>query len=146
MICSYCTTENEDHLRECCFCGASLFMKRPKLRHLVVLDDSKRGFSELRTFHTADLLYLLRLVRQERTETYNLLKTLGKASESSNEFDEGVTYTREEYLLITKRMRLIEGILIDRMGYKPKRINDAMLSKVYDQSRKQEKQMDCRNA
>ncbi|EOW8912829.1 hypothetical protein ACOVAE_003052 [Listeria monocytogenes] len=38
-----------------------------------------------------------------------------------------LTYAESEYRRYTARMKVIEGILIDRMGYKPKRVDDKLL-------------------
>ena len=39
-------------------------------------------------------------------------------------------YAESEYRRFTARMRVIEGILIDRMGYKPKRVDDKLLESL----------------
>jgi hypothetical protein len=80
LICSYCGTEELEE--SCSFCGASLNIKRPKLKEFVVLEDVEKPFNELACFHTYDLLVLLRLVRKERKKAYNLLITLKKAGKS----------------------------------------------------------------
>ncbi|MCM3126115.1 MULTISPECIES: hypothetical protein [unclassified Mesobacillus] len=38
-----------------------------------------------------------------------------------------LVFAESEYRRYTARMRVIEGILIDRMGYKPKRVDDKLL-------------------
>jgi hypothetical protein len=48
----------------------------------VVLEDVEKPFNELACFHTYDLLVLLRLVRKERTNAYDLTQTLKKAGKS----------------------------------------------------------------
>ncbi|QSX24480.1 hypothetical protein [Priestia megaterium] len=127
MVCSYCETENKVNVTKCEFCQASLGERRPKLKEFTILKDCERTFDELRFFHTYDLLVLLRLVRQERTKSYDLMRTLKKASERPEIDKDMVLYSEECYRVYTKRMKVIEGILIDRMGYKPKRIDDKLL-------------------
>ena len=135
MICSYCGTEGLEE--SCSFCGASLNIKRPKLKEFVVLEDVEKPFNELVCFHTYDLLVLLRLVRKERTKAYDLMLTLKKAGKSPQIDQAMVNYSEEQYGLYTKRMKVIEGILIDRMGYKPQRVDDKLLAKLAERLRKE---------
>lgn len=129
LICSYCQTENEE-LKECKFCGAPLQQPRPKLKHLLFIEQAELPFKELILFHTYDILILLRLVREERTNSYNLMRTLQKAPESVVVDSDTLTFAEQEYRRYTARMRVIEGILIDRMGYKPKRVDDKLLASL----------------
>ena len=128
MICSYCKTEN-DNIKECEFCGADFTAARPKLNeNLLIFDEAELPQPVLATFHTYDLLVLLRYLRDERSNTYNLMRITRKAPEG-HEFDsDTLAYTQSEYRRYTARARVIEGILIDRLGYKPKRIDDKLLN------------------
>ncbi|MED4063165.1 hypothetical protein [Priestia megaterium] len=135
MICSYCGTEELENI--CSFCGANLNIKRPTLKEFVVLEDVQKPFNELSCFHTYDLLVLLRLVRKERTKAYDLMLTLKKAGKSPKIDQVMVNYSEEQYGLCTKRMKVIEGILIDRMGYKPQRVDDKLLAKLAERLRKE---------
>lgn len=127
MICSYCDTKNDQYAKICCFCGAQLKKQRPKLKEFVFLDQAEYPFEELSLFHTYDLLILLRLVREERTSNYNLMRIVRKASKEVEVDSETLTFAQQEYRRYTARMKVIEGILIDRMGYKPKRVDDKLL-------------------
>jgi hypothetical protein len=80
LICSYCGTEGLED--SCSFYGATLNIKRPKLKEFVVLEDVEKPFNGLACFHTYDLLVLLRLVRKERTKSYDLMLTLKKDGKS----------------------------------------------------------------
>ncbi|MEJ9307277.1 hypothetical protein ABEW33_28895 [Priestia megaterium] len=80
MICSYCGTEGLE--KSCFFCGASLNIKRPKLKEFVALEDVEKPFNELACLHMYDLLVLLLLVRKERAKAYDLKLTLKKAAKS----------------------------------------------------------------
>lgn len=126
MICSYCQTENNDNAETCGFCAAPLRPERPQLKDFVFLDQCKLPFTELQQFHTYDLLVLLRLVREERTSVYNLMRMGKKLSLDSDSQD----FSEEEYRHFTARMKVIEGILIDRMGYKPKRVDNKLLARL----------------
>ncbi|MED3882878.1 hypothetical protein [Priestia megaterium] len=107
MICSYCGTEVLDD--SCSFCGATLNIKRPKLKEFVVLEDVEKPFNELGCFHTYDLLVLLRLVRKERTKAYDLMLTFKKAAKSP-QIDEVIVklFRRSNFLsLLCKRLSKI---------------------------------------
>lgn len=130
MICSYCNQENGEVEKYCSFCEAPLRINRPKLRDYIALNHAELPFSELSLFHTYDLLVLLRLVREERTKSYNLMRTIQKAPEDVFIDSDTLAFAESEYRLYSARMKVIEGILIDRMGYTPKRIDDKLLESL----------------
>jgi hypothetical protein len=127
MICSYCGSENNPYAQLCDFCQAPLNAKRPKLRDYLTLEQTELPFGELSLFHTYDLLILLRLVRDERTRCYHLMRTVQKGSKLVEIDSDTLDFAENEYRRYTARMKVIEGILIDRMGYKPKRVDDKLL-------------------
>jgi hypothetical protein len=112
----------------CSVCGAPLHKKRPQLKEYVSLQDSVLSFQDLESFHTYDLLVLLRLVREERSKSYNLMRSVQKAPEEAKIDKSVIEFGESEYRLYTARMKLIEGLLVDRMGYKPKRVDDKLLA------------------
>lgn len=128
MKCLYCDSENNSIDQACSVCGAPLYTKRPQLKEYVSLEDSALSFQELQCFHTYDLLILLRLVREERSKSYNLMRTVQKAPEGIEIDKSIIEFGESEYRLYTARMKLIEGLLVDRMGYKPKRVDDKLLT------------------
>lgn len=128
MKCLYCESENNSTEEACSVCGAPLHIKRPQLKEYVSLQDSALSFQELQRFHTYDLLILLRLVREERSKSYNLMRSVQKAPEEAEIDKTVIEFGESEYRLYTARMKLIEGLLIDRMGYKPKRVDDKLLA------------------
>jgi hypothetical protein len=130
MFCSYCGQENIQCENSCSFCEAPLKQKRPQLRHYLYVEQCELSFSELSFFHTYDLLNLLRLVREERSQTYKLMRTVQKAPEDVLVDSDTLGFAEGEYRCYTARMKVIEGILIDRMGYKPKRIDDKLLARL----------------
>lgn len=130
MICSYCNSENESNVQNCHFCNAPIKRQRPELKEFLYLEQVELPFEELVLFHTYDLLILLRLVREQRTMCYHLMRSVQKAPEDVL-IDSGTkTFAEEEYRRYTARMKVIEGILIDRMGYKPKRVDDKLLESL----------------
>lgn len=132
--CSYCQTENRKNVENCTFCNAPLFINRPIQKKLLTIEHAQKKFQDLVEYHTYDLLILLRLVRAERSTSYDVMisikRLLEKAPEGSQEDPKTlglVQHAETDYKLYTSRMKLVEGILIDRMGYKPKRVDDKLL-------------------
>ncbi len=119
--------ENKEVETDCDFCGAPLKKQRPRMKEFLYLDQCELPFRELSSFHTYDLLILLRLVREDRTKAYNLMRSLQKAPEGVLIDSETLSFAESEYRRYTARMKVIEGILVDRMGYKPKRVDDKLL-------------------
>lgn len=130
MICSYCCSENPEYAVNCGFCDAPLKKQRPKMRDFISLDHAELPFNELAVFHTYDLLFLLRLVREERSLCYHLMRTVQKAPDDVLVDSDTLAFAEQEYRRYTARMRVLEGILIDRMGYKPKRVDDKLLASL----------------
>ena len=130
MICSYCGSENSSHAVNCGFCDAPLKQQRVKVRGHLYLEQVELPFGELSLFHTYDLLILLRLVREERSKCYNLMRSIQKAPEGVIVDSDTLAFAENEYRSYTARMKVIEGILIDRMGYKPKRVDDKLLESL----------------
>ncbi|WP_299833686.1 hypothetical protein [uncultured Metabacillus sp.] len=130
MICSYCGSDNGNYAENCGFCAAPLKKQRPTMKEFVYLNQCELPFDQLANFHTYDLLVLLRLVREERSKSYNLMRTVQKAPEEVTVDSDTLAFAESEYRLYTARMKVIEGILIDRMGYKPKRVDDKLLENL----------------
>lgn len=80
MNCKYCGSPNE-YADNCGFCDAPLKKQRPQLKEFLYLDQAELPFGQLSLFHTYDLLILLRLVREERTKCYHLMRSVQKGSE-----------------------------------------------------------------
>ena len=127
MICSYCKTENKESEIRCTFCEADLAFPRPKTKRFVEISDAYKPYPVLNSYHTFDLLQLLRLVRKSRTDAYNSLRITLKASNEMEVPEELKTASEEEYNRSTAYMNIIEQILIDRIGYKPQRIDNKLL-------------------
>ena len=93
-------------------------------------DDYEKPFPVLITYHTYHLLLLLRKVREERTKCYHLMRGVQKGSKLIEIDSDTLAFAESEYRRYTARMRVIEGILIDRMGYKPKRVDIKLLESL----------------
>lgn len=130
MICSYCQSENDQFASDCEFCKAPLKAVRPSMDTYVVEEDFEKPFPILVTFHTYHLLLLLRKAREERTRMYHLMRGVQRGSQHVEVDSDTLAFAEQEYRYYTARMRVIEGILIDRMGYKPKRVDDKLLASL----------------
>lgn len=127
-FCSYCKTPNEKDETHCIFCQSDLTSSRPTTMRFVELSDAYKPYDVLSSYHTFDLLQLLRLIRRSRTDAYNSLRITLKASNEIEVPQELKNASEDEYKRSTAYMNLIEEILIDRIGYKPKRIDDKLLA------------------
>src|SRR5699024_7883015 len=131
VLCSYCKIETQNP-NICDFCMADLTAPRPQIDPM--LDDSKANYSqpELTKLHTYDLLLILRHLRAERTSMYKTMQSVRKAPQeakkSVNNYEELNESGQELYREVTARKNIVEQILIDRMGYYPKRIDDKLLN------------------
>lgn len=114
-----------DEIR-CTFCEADLTASSPKIKPFISFDGYKT-YREVNTFHTYDLLKLLKDVRKQRSDAFNLLRMVLKLSNEIEVPQEMKTVTEDDYKSFTAYMHLIEEILIDRIGYKPKRIDNKLL-------------------
>jgi len=124
--CTYCKTENDSSEIRCTFCKAELTKPRPKIKPFISFDGFKT-YTELNTYHTYDLLKLLKEVRKHRSDAFNLLRMALKFSNDIEVPTDLKNATEDDYKRFTTYMHLIEEILIDRIGYKPKRIDDKLL-------------------
>lgn len=130
MICSYCKTETLN-TEICDFCKADLTLARPKINPFLDELDALRTQPELQQLHTYDLMRLLSHIRAERTFRYKYMQNVRKAPETAKmdvkDYDSLKDFWISEYQELTARKNIIEQILIDRMGYFPKRIDDKLL-------------------
>lgn len=129
MICTYCKT-NQENKKVCSFCEAELTQSRPQIKQILSQEEAYQTQPQLSKYHTYDLLLLLRDLRAERTNTYKIMQIVRKAPEEvKNEEYEAINQDGQSlYREATARQNVIEQILIDRMGYYPKRIDDKLLN------------------
>jgi len=78
-------------------------------------------------------LLLLSHLREERSNSYKTMQNVRKAPDEAktNDYDELNRYGQEFYREATARKNIIEQILIDRMEYYPKRIDDKLLQALH---------------
>ena len=128
MKCQYCKTENAENQTRCTFCEADLLSARPVIREVDITDVLKTS-QEKRTYHTFNLLEMLQIARKERSDAYNILRIVLK-SENEVEVDKDLKNSVEEqYRLFTAHVYMIQELLIDRIGYYPKRVDNKLLDR-----------------
>src|SRR5699024_11303916 len=128
MICTYCKTQQENK-KICSFCESDLTQTRPQKKQILSQEEAYQSQPILATYHTYDLLLLLSHLREERSSAYKTMQIVRKApDEAKNDnYEETNQYGQELYREATGRKILIEQILIDSMGYYPKRIDNKLL-------------------
>lgn len=128
MICTYCQT-NQDNKKICSFCAADLTQTRPQKKQILSQEEAYQTQPKLAKYHTYDLLLFLSDLRAERSDMYKTMQIVRKAPQKE-EIDEYEAINQDGqrmYREITARKNVIEQILIDRMGYYPKRIDNKLL-------------------
>lgn len=126
MLCPYCQTEQEQK-KICSFCQADLTQDRPKIKQILNEEEAYQPQPILATYHTYDLLVMLQHIRKERSFYYHNMQILRKAPSEANVPEDINQEGQKIYREHTAQMRVIEGILIDRMGYYPKRVDNKLL-------------------
>ena len=72
---------------------------------------------------------MLQIARKERSDAYNMLRIVLK-SENEVEVDKDLKNSVEEqYRLFTAHVHMIQELLIDRIGYYPKRVDNKLLDR-----------------
>lgn len=125
-------TENNSF---CSFCDMIITLQekvRPfELRGAVDHVDANKSTKYLKLYHTFDLLLLLRFCRQERRDTYSLMQTIGKVKNQSREFAEGYQEAFNQYDYWTKKTRIAESLVKERIGAVPKAVTNEVLETYY---------------
>lgn len=163
--CPYCATELElmqsgpykDHAY-CDFCQVILgpesehgmyekdnIRANKKRLNLVTLEAAQAPIPDMKNYHTADLIQLLKLARKERAEQYNLLRVLNNAvKHGSQEFADPADEQGGNYLAWTRYCWRIENILKERIGYFPVKIMDDFIVKYEERCKASENKMESR--
>jgi hypothetical protein len=101
-------------------------------KQFVELSDADLSTPHLMEFHTFDLLMLLKLLREERRAHFNYIRTFKMAGNETEDFRDIERETGDEYERITRKVWVVENILIDRIGYIPQRVSNELLGTVLD--------------
>ncbi|MCU6603827.1 hypothetical protein OCO53_25640 [Peribacillus frigoritolerans] len=131
--CPYCGNDVEmttAGIYYCDFCvmNVSIHDNQYQIRDFIDEEDYKKSTPEIMTYHTFDLLKMLRLLRGERQFYYKYLTTFKKAGNETSEFKEMEKQTGDTYEYVTRKARVVEKILKDRMGYAPHMVTDKLLA------------------
>ncbi|MEN3781517.1 hypothetical protein [Priestia megaterium] len=141
--CPYCGNEVEAPMMQgdkcyCNFCETFVTCSkggkrksRFQIRH-VGLECMNMNLPELMELHTYDLLLALRTAREERRSYYGLMSSIKKAASQSQEFIEPSVNAGDEYEKATGKVRQIENILLERVGYIPTQVTEHLLLKYIE--------------
>ena len=92
---------------------------------------------EIMILSTFELLYLLKMIRAERTSNYNFLRIENKLNDiQQNSVVDKDNFSGEKYMYYTKKMYVVENIIRDRLGYVPDRITESYLVKYLENIKK----------
>src|SRR5699024_251994 len=130
MQCTYCKVKQENK-KICSFFEADLTQEHHKKKKTLSQEEAYQTQPELSKYHTYVLLPVLSYTREQHSTAYNTMQGGRKAQKeektSRNDYDELNEYGQEFYREATARKNIIEQILIDRMGYYPKRVDNKLL-------------------
>src|SRR5699024_10889246 len=131
MQCTYCKVKQENK-KICSFCEADLTQERPKKKQTLSQEEAYQTQPELSKYHTYDLLLLLSHLREQRSTAYKTMQSVRIAQNEikirHNNYDELNEYRKEHNNQVTTIKNIIQQILIDRMGYYIKRIDNKLLN------------------
>lgn len=134
--CPYCQSELRvvSNKSFCSYCELEIVVKQRKvfLRSAVDYVDAFKSTKDLMEYHTFDLMLLLGFVRRERREAYSYLETINRVK-TSPEFREAAKEAYEFYMNWTKKVRVVESLLKNRLGTVPKKITNDLIEQYYVQ-------------
>ncbi|MCP1137525.1 hypothetical protein NKT34_30150 [Paenibacillus polysaccharolyticus] len=150
QTCAYCgsAVETVGNGLYCTFCDMEVYqddiqingMRRPvRAEKMVMLSAAERSTQELMEKDSYYLTVLLKLVREERKRTYNLLRVVNKGAAllpGESAFKQGQDEGANNYRYWTRKGWIIENILRDRAGYYPAKITDNLLNGILEQVEK----------
>lgn len=142
--CPYCATILKYSV--CGFCGYQgegnengIRSNQSKIRNFFGLERAIQPLAILKKCHTHDLLFGLKLLREERSASYKVLKSVNDLRVhlgDDPEFKKTKAEAGEAYEYWTKKAWVVENILMDRLGYFPERIVDEMLEQTRELSKR----------
>ncbi|MED1205608.1 hypothetical protein [Heyndrickxia acidicola] len=135
--CPYCGSgvSEKAGVAYCGFCSMKGFQpveegqrqSRYEKKKIIDHDDIKKSTPELMTYHTVDLLKLLKLLREERRAFFSQLSMIKKGASQLPEYKPLEVQTGNDYENLTRKTWIVENILNDRIGYIPNKITDQLL-------------------
>lgn len=136
--CPHCQSEVlkvSEQQHYCTFCDMAVIVKdqvKPfELRGAVDHVDAAKSTKDLLLYHSFDLLLLLRFCRQERRDTYQLMQAIGQVKKQSKEFAEAYKEAYSQYDYWTKKARIAESLVKERIGFVPKAVSNELLDRFY---------------
>lgn len=152
--CAYCGSELNN--RYCSFCELELMDRyilkdgerlKNDIPHFPEQRDIFKSTSELLQLETIELLCLLRHARNYRSEVYKLRIITHKANDQGGGLEEIEASSYGDYEEATKKVRVIENIIKDRVGYYPEKVTENFLSMYLERIEKsQRKKMRIKKA
>jgi hypothetical protein len=137
MKCSHCrslTKKLTDNMGFCSFCDMTISFESHKpyeLKGAVDHVDAAKSTRELKFYHTYDLLLFLRFCREERRFSYDLMQTINRVKGVSKEFANASKEAFEQYDFWTKKTRVAESLINERIGTIPKAVTNNLLQTFY---------------
>jgi hypothetical protein len=108
-----------------------------RFRDFVLDSQIAKTTPELMTLSSFELLYLLKAIRSERSNSYNFLHMENKIKDMApGQLDDLENFSGDNYTYYTKKMFVVENILRQRLGFVPDRITDNYLAKYLDNIKK----------
>ena len=78
---------------------------------------------EIMTLSTFELLYLLKLIRKERSNMYHHMQVYYRAGQAGiNDLQEAEKENGRDYMYYTKKAFVVENIIRSRLGYVPEKV------------------------
>lgn len=139
MKCPHCETalnKLSERIFFCSFCDMEVMFEmgnRPYgLKGAVDHVDARKSTKELKLYHTFDLLLLLRFCREERRTAYELMQVVNRVKALNKSFSEGFKEAYSQYDYWTKKCRIAESLVKERIGTIPKAVTSQLLDTFFN--------------
>ena len=150
--CPYCGSDVEKMDQQhyyCGFCCMSLNVKIVKenrerldvrFRDFVLDAQIDKTTPEIMTLSTFELLYLLKLIRKERSNMYHHMHVYYRAGQAGiNDLQEAEKETGRDYMYYTKKAFVVENLIRSRLGYVPERVTENYLVRYMEKVKNDKK-------
>jgi hypothetical protein len=89
---------------------------------------------QLMELHTVDLLLLLQFLRDERRNYFSTMRIIKKVAADEEDYKVQEKEAGDQYEMITRKCFVVENILIDRIGYIPRKVTNDMIAGIYQRA------------
>ncbi|UOR12625.1 hypothetical protein [Halobacillus amylolyticus] len=140
--CCYCGSQiepNEQHYY-CDFCemkiGKANVQQDGKRKNFLQESqpsniDAEKSTPELMTYTTIELMFMLKIARKERSDTYHTRHTFIQAMKTgADEFQNGERYTYDMYDYWTRKCLVLENLIRERIGYIPHKLTESYIQNL----------------